>query len=119
MTAQAGALQTTAPIRAKVLARPDGLNYNRSCNLPGTTMAKHDRPSLRRRQLRVESLEPRMLLSASTAAPKMVPAGPPAMPALAPHIVPPEPAITASDVEGLLNNAARASTDKTAIIAVV
>src|SRR6266568_1174665 len=84
-------------------------------------MAKYDRSPLRRRQLRVESLEPRMMLSASTSspAPMMVSASRPAAPALMPHIVPPEPVITASDVEGLLNNAAKASIDKTAIIAVV
>ncbi len=58
-----------------------------------------------------------MMLSASPA-PKLVSASKPA-PAIAPHIVPPEPVITAADVQGLLNNAAKASIDKTAIIAVV
>lgn len=64
-----------------------------------------------------------MLLSASTAAPAaMVPASRPAVqtaPSITTHVLPPEPFITASDVEGLLNNAAKASIDKTAIIAVV
>jgi uncharacterized protein GlcG (DUF336 family) len=79
-------------------------------------MTKHHRLNRpRSRRLAVESLESRMMLSASPA-PKMVSAS---KPAIVPHIVPPEPVITASDVEGLLNNAAKASIDKSAIIAVV